>query len=189
MSESQQNKINNRVKNSLGTSYINIPEKHSEDTRKTLGTNSEYKIDYSRKFYLFDVIPMGAVRMTQSDRWKTNPKHTDLNKRQREVVTRYFEFKDSIKKQAEQLKFKVSGVLEIVFLVPMPFTWSEKKKVRHNKQPVETRPDIDNYVKAFMDGLEVEDGFVWKVIAEKRHAFKGSILVYETNTICDTLEN
>jgi Holliday junction resolvase RusA-like endonuclease len=71
----------------------------------------------------------------------------------------------------------------------MPFTWSEKKKVRHNKKPVETRPDIDNYVKAFMDGLEVEDGFVWKVIAEKRYAFKGSILVYETNTICDTLEN
>lgn len=179
MTVNQQNKTNNRIKNSFGTCYINIPENHSEDTRKTLENNSEYEIDYSRKFYLFDVIPMGAVRMTQSDKWKTNPNHINPEKRQREAVTKYFDFKDKIRQQAQTMKFKLTGVLEIVFLVPMPFTWSEKKKVRHNKKPVETRPDIDNYVKAFMDAMEFEDGFVWKIVAEKRHAFKGSILVYE----------
>lgn len=180
MTDKQQDKINNRVKISFGTCFVNEIKTHSEETRKALETHSEYQIDYSRKFYLFDVIPMGAVRMTQSDKWKTNPNHIDPNKRQREVVTKYFDFKDKIREQAKSMKFKLSGVLEIVFLVPMPFTWSEKKKVRHNKKPVETRPDIDNYVKAFMDALESEDGFVWKTIAEKRYAFKGSILVYET---------
>ena len=170
---------NNRVKNSIGTCFIN-----KRDLKSTEANNpDEYEVDYTRCFYLFDVVPMGAVRMTQSDKWKVNPNHSDPLKRQREVVTRYFEFKSKIKAQAEQMQFKLGGVLEIAFLVPMPHTWSEKKKIKHNKQPVKTRPDIDNYVKSFMDALEVEDGFVWKIIAEKRYAFKGSILVYENYII------
>ena len=40
------------------------------------------------------------------------------------------------------------------------------------------RPDLDNLVKAFMDALSVEDGYVWKITAEKRYSFNGSILVY-----------
>jgi Holliday junction resolvase RusA-like endonuclease len=179
MSDNEFNK-SNRVKISFGACHINQPQIKLESNSNEA---SDYQIDYERYFYLFDVIPMGAVRMTQSDRWKLNPNHKDPLKRQREVVTRYFEFKDKIKAQSTEMKFKLSGVLEIVFLVPMPFTWSEKKKVKHNKQPVKTRPDIDNYVKAFMDALEFEDGFVWKIIAEKRYAFKGSILVYENYII------
>jgi Holliday junction resolvase RusA-like endonuclease len=121
---------------------------------------------------------MGAVRMTQSDRWKTNPRHVDPNKRQREVVTQYFEYKNKVLEQAREMKFELPEVLEIVFCVPMPFTWSEKKKVRNNKLPVKKRPDIDNYVKAFMDAMSNEDGNVWKIISEKRYAYRGSILVY-----------
>jgi Holliday junction resolvase RusA-like endonuclease len=45
--------------------------------------------------------------------------------------------------------------------------------------PVKTRPDIDNYVKGFMDALLIEDGFVWKITAEKRYAFQGSIIIYQ----------
>lgn len=175
MTDKQAVKINNRIKVSFGTSYINSPEKTLEKPT----AQTDYEIDYDRKFWLFDVIPVGAVRMTQSDKWKTNPNHSDPKKRQREAVQKYFEYKDKVREQAQLMKFHLQGVLEIVFLVPMPFTWSEKKKVRHNRKPVETRPDIDNYVKAFMDALETEDGFVWKVIAEKRYSYKGSILVYE----------
>ena len=154
MTDKQQDKINIRIKNSFGTCYVNSLKEHSDNTQNTPEIQPEYQIDYSRKFYLFDVIPMGAVRMTQSDKWKTNPNHLDPKKRQREAVTKYFDFKNKIREQAEFMKFKLTGVLEIVFLVPMPFTWSEKKKVRHNKKPVETRPDIDKYVKALMDAFE-----------------------------------
>jgi Holliday junction resolvase RusA-like endonuclease len=180
MPENKINKIN-RVKESFGACHINTPRTKLEPNSNQTRTELEYEIDYTRKFYLFDVVPMGAVRMTQSDKWKTNPNHSDPQKRQRETVARYFDFKDKVRQQARQMNYKMSGVLEIVFLVPMPNSWSEKKKLRHNKHPVTTRPDIDNYIKSFMDALEVEDGFVWKVITEKRHAFKGSILVYETN--------
>jgi Holliday junction resolvase RusA-like endonuclease len=138
----------------------------------------KYEIDYSKRFYLFDVVPMGAVRMTQSDRWKLNPDHVDPKKRQRTAVTEYFAFKNKIKAQAEEMNFELPQVLRIVFLIPMPFTWSEKKKVNNNKTKVLKRPDIDNLVKSFMDALSVEDGYVWKVEAEKRYSFNGSILVY-----------
>jgi Holliday junction resolvase RusA-like endonuclease len=76
------------------------------------------------------------------------------------------------------MNFELPQVLDIVFLIPMPFTWSEKKKVKHNKTKVMKRPDLDNLVKAFMDALSVEDGYVWKITAEKRYSFNGSILVY-----------
>ena len=143
----------------------------------------KYQIDYDRGFYLFDVVPMGSVRMTQSDRWKTNPNHIDPKKRQRSVVTEYFDFKNKIKAQANAMKFELPQVLDIVFLIPMPFTWSEKKKVKYNKTKVLKRPDIDNLVKAFMDALSVEDGYVWKITAEKRYAFRGSVIVYMTNNL------
>ena len=160
-----------RIKRSFGQCHFNNGE--------TLITpNIQYEIDYSRRFYIFDVIPMGAVRMSQSDRWKTNPNHTDPNKRQRQAVTEYFDFKNKIKAQAEQMNFQLPEILDIVFLIPMPFTWSEKKKVKHNKTKVMKRPDLDNLVKAFMDALSVEDGYVWKITAEKRYSFNGSILVY-----------
>ena len=159
------------VKHSFGQCYLNNGNVLISEVEK-------YEIDYSRRFYLFDVVPMGAVRMTQSDRWKTNPNHTDLKKRQRSVVTEYFDFKNKIKAQANEMNFQLPQVLDIVFLIPMPFTWSEKKKVRNNKTKVLKRPDIDNLVKAFMDALSVEDGYVWRITAEKRYSFKGSILVY-----------
>ena len=75
------------------------------------GTKTEinfikYEIDYNRDFYLFDIIPMGAVRMTKSDTWKLNPNHADPKKRQRKSVTKYFEFKNNIKFQAEKMNIE-----------------------------------------------------------------------------------
>ena len=166
-----ESKTNVRVKNVFGQCYFN-------NGKSLISPTEKYEIDYDRKFYLFNVIPIGAVRMTQSDKWKTNANHVDPKKRQRESVRQYFEFKTAIRTQAEQMNYVLSEVLDIVFLVPMPFTWSEKKKVKYNKTKVNKRPDLDNYIKAFIDALSIEDGFVWKIQAEKRYAFNGSILVY-----------
>ncbi len=140
---------------------------------------THFELDYSRKIYIFDLVPVGAVRMTQSDKWKTNPNHADPNKRQRAEVTKYFSFKTNLKQQAKMLNYELGDTLEIVFLVPMPKSWSNKKKEKMNKLPVKTRPDLDNYEKAFMDSLSNEDGNVWKINSEKRHAYQGSIIVYK----------
>ena len=161
-----------RIKSSFGQCHVH--------EGSMIELNEEpYQIDYSRKFYLFDVIPTSAPRMSQSDRWKTNPNHPDPKKRQREVVTRYFAYKDTLKWQAKQMNYEFKNHLDIVFIVPIPDSFSEKKKQRLNGTPVKTKPDIDNYVKAFMDSLKHEDGDVWYIKAIKVYGFKGSVLVYE----------
>lgn len=159
-------------KASIGTLYINKGSISVID-------ESCFILDSTRKYYLFDIVPMGAVRMTQSDRWKINPNHHNILQRQRPEVTRYFAFKRTIKEQAAKMAYVQENTLEIVFLVPMPNSWSKKKKQRQNRMPVKTKPDIDNYVKAFLDALLTEDGHIWKIIAEKRYAYKGSIIVYK----------
>lgn len=159
-------------KASIGTLFINKGS-------VTVIEETCFILDSTRKYFLFDVVPMGAVRMSQSDRWKTNPDHHNILQRQRPEVTRYFRFKRTIKEQSAKMGYTQENTLEIVFLVPMPASWSKKKKERENKMPVKTKPDIDNYVKAFLDALLVEDGHIWKIIAEKRYAYKGSIIVYK----------
>jgi Holliday junction resolvase RusA-like endonuclease len=159
-------------KTSLGQIWIN------EGLTSTI-IEKPFELDYSRKFFVFDIVPMGAVRMSQSDRWKTNPSHSDPRKRQRPEVTRYFHFKDVVRDQSKELGYIQGDTLEIVFCVPMPKSWSLKKQKAMNKMPVKTRPDIDNYVKAFLDALLVEDNNIWSIKAEKRFAFGGSIIIYQ----------
>lgn len=139
-----------------------------------------YDLDQSRNYFLFDVIPIPAPRMTQSDSWKTNPNHEDPKKRQRKVVAQYFEYKNELNRQAADLKFELRPVLDILFLIPMPDSWSGKKKKQSNKMPCKAMPDTDNLIKAFMDSFSDNDSFVWKITAQKIWAYRGSIIVFET---------
>lgn len=160
-----------RIRTSLGKSYFN------EGTVREL-KEEKFVLDKSRRFYLLDVIPMGAVRMTVSDKWKTNPNHADPRKRQRKAVQDYFAFKNKLQWECNILKFELGSQIEIVFFIPMPDSWSEKKKEKMNGTPHKQRPDCDNVIKAVQDTLLKEDGNVWSVNAKKYWAYNGSILVY-----------
>jgi Holliday junction resolvase RusA-like endonuclease len=141
--------------------------------------NEPYKIDYSRRFYLFDIVPISAPRMTQSDRWRVNPEHPDINKRQREVVTKYFAYKNELIRQAKQLNFEINSVFEVVFIIPMPNSWSEKKKQKMNGLPCQVKPDTDNLTKAIKDTFCENDSYIWKESAEKRWGHLGSIIIFQ----------
>ena len=144
-----------------------------------MAVNEEkYVVDRTREFYLFDVIPIGAPRMTQSDRWKVNPNHPDPRKRQRPPVTQYYAFKDALKLQANLMKFELPKYFEAVYFVPMPDSWSEKKKLRMNGMPCEPKPDTDNITKGIKDTLRKSDSDIWLEFAQKRWAYNGSILIY-----------
>ena len=162
-----------RIRNSFGECHIN------KGTVLEFNQEEVYKLDYTRKFYLFDIIPMGAIRMTQSDTWKTNPNHTDPNKRQRKVVGEYFNFKNTLLWQAKSLNFELKFHLDILFLIPMPATWSKKKKEQMNGLPHKQKPDTDNLVKSVKDALKKDDSDIWWEKAEKRWAYKGSIIIFE----------
>lgn len=138
----------------------------------------KYALDYSRKFYILNVIPMGAVRMTQSDRWKTNPNHIDPRKRQRIAVQRYFAFKTLLKAEAKKVGYELGECLDVVYLIPMPNSWSKKKKEKMNGLPCKVRPDTDNITKAFKDTLRKEDNDIWYEKAEKRWSYQGKIIVF-----------
>jgi Holliday junction resolvase RusA-like endonuclease len=163
--------MSKRIKNSIGVSATN-----NGKTRQI--EESKYIVDKERKCHLIDVIPMGAVRMTKSDKWK-QPDHPDPKKRRREAVTRYFDFKNTVTKECNKLGINLSNCLDVVFFIPMPESWSLKKKEKMNGMPHKSRPDIDNILKGLMDALRKEDGDIWSIKAEKRYAFKGSILIYD----------
>ena len=161
-----------RIKTSYG-------ECHFNDGQHNDVSSERYILDHTRRFYMFDVIPMGAPRLTQSDRWKTNPNHPDPLKRQRKVVTQYWAFKTLLKLQANQLQFELGNVLDALYLIPMPNSWSNKKKERMNGLPCEVKPHTDNIKKGLKDTLRKNDSDIWYEKAEKRWAYHGSIIIFQ----------
>lgn len=161
-----------RVKSSFGKMHFN-------DGSALEISKDRYVLDYTRRFYIFDLIPIGAPRMTQSDKWKLNPNHPDPLKRQRKSVTQYFAFKTLLQLQSKQLNFQLGNALDAVYLIPMPNSWSNKKKERMNGLPCEVKPDTDNITKAIKDTLRKNDSDIWYEKAEKRWAYHGSIIIFQ----------
>lgn len=152
-----------RIKNTIGTHYIN-------NGKVSDGIIDKIVIDYSRKFYLFNINPVAKPRMTMRDKWLNPP---------RPVVASYRAFKDEFSYQCNLMKFKLKIPLDIIFFIAMPLTWSQKKKQQMNGMPNENIPDLDNYIKAVCDSLGINDKIIWKINSEKRWAFFGSILIYD----------
>jgi Holliday junction resolvase RusA-like endonuclease len=124
-----------------------------------------------------NVEPMGAVRMTKSDTWKTDPNHPNPMKRQRDAVRRYFAFKNAILDSCNKANFTLDNCIHLTFCLSMPKSWSEKKKKAYCGQPHKSRPDLDNLIKAVMDSLRKEDGDIYRIYAEKRYSYEGFILI------------
>jgi len=115
---------------------------------------------------IIPITPCPAPRMTQSDKWRKRP-----------CVLRYRAFRDELRRH-----IKVEDVpipLFLSFYIPMPASWSGKKKLAMCGKPHLQKPDIDNLVKAFMDSLFENDSHVWAVSARKRWGINGEILIDE----------
>lgn len=112
---------------------------------------------------IIPVAPVPKPRMTRNSSWKPAAK-------------RYFAFKD-------ELRGHVKGELEprfmVQFNVPMPKSWSKKRRAEMLGKPHQSKPDVDNYLKAFMDALCSDDSYVYDVRATKYWADTGSIELYE----------
>lgn len=161
-----------RVKESLGRYLFN-------DGTPTVFEYKKFVLDKTRRFYAFDVIPMGKPRMTQSDKWKTDPNHKDPNKRKREVVHKYHTLQNQIREQAEKLGFVLQKTFEAVFFVPMPDSWKQSKKEKLNGMPCEDGFDVDNGCKFIMDTFLKQDKQVWCIKCSKYWAYYGSIIIFQ----------
>lgn len=106
-----------------------------------------------KKFY---INPIPKPRMTRADRWKKRP-----------CVIKYWEYKDKLKELLKLYKVEIDDVIKVKFGVPMPKSWSKKKKKEMQEKPHQQRPDVDNLVKGLMDSLFQEDSHIHTIEAKK----------------------
>jgi len=114
---------------------------------------------------IFTITPMAKPRMVQSDKWK-----------KRSVVMRYWDFKAELLRQRDGFIMPESGY-HATFIIPMPKSWSKKKRLAMNGQPHKTKPDKDNLEKALLDALETDDAHIWDGRVTKVWGKAGIIII------------
>ena len=96
---------------------------------------------------VYHIQPMGKPRMTRADKWKKRPE-----------VMRYRAFCDHVRLLGVSLPEAYSHV---TFILPMPKSWSNKKRAQMNGKPHQGKPDLDNLMKSLMDALFEDDTHIW----------------------------
>ena len=62
-----------------------------------------------------------------------------------------------------------------IFTLPMPKSWSKKKRENMRGRPHRQKPDVDNLCKALLDALYTDDCVVWDIAIRKIWGDEGSI--------------
>lgn len=114
--------------------------------------------------------------MTQRDRWQG-----------RKCVQGYYDFKDELRLQWGNEQFPSPHFLG--FFLPMPRSWSKKKKRLMYGTPHLQRPDIDNMQKAVMDCLLSEDSHIYGGMEFKFWAEEGLIFIAHLEEVMPLLQN
>lgn len=115
----------------------------------------------------FDIIPVPKPRMTQSDKWN-----------KRAVVLRYWAFKSDLSRQALHQGFELAPAFQVSFFLPMPKSWSKKKKAEMQLKPHQTTPDLDNLEKSLADSLlPNDDSGIWHKVSKKIWDYEGHIII------------
>lgn len=115
---------------------------------------------------IFDVTPVAKPRMTRRDVWKQRPS-----------VMKYRQYCDDLRAEAEKKNYKIGNQIGLIFYMPMPDSWSIKKKAKYVGTPHKQRPDDDNLIKAYCDALAEEDSDIWNKHAIKVWSYTGKIEV------------
>jgi Holliday junction resolvase RusA-like endonuclease len=114
----------------------------------------------------FPIVPVPKPRQTQADRWRKRP-----------AVLRYRAFADECRlmiKQPPRCPFHVT------FVLPMPRTWSAKKRKAMDGAPHMTKPDVTNLTKAIEDALwPVDDSHLHDMRITKVWGAEGGIWLEE----------
>lgn len=109
----------------------------------------------------YEITPVPAPRMTRADAWKQRP-----------CVLRYRKFRDQVR--AAGIKIPENGAI-IDFLMPMPASWSQKKRDEQYLMPHKQKPDLDNLAKALFDAVFDDDCHVWSFTVRKYWYTDGAI--------------
>ena len=116
---------------------------------------------------VYHITPVPKPRMTQADRWRKRP-----------CVVRYFAFCDECKKHPEMVPQPGDTVF---FVMPMPKSWSKKRKAEMYGSVHMQKPDFDNLTKALLDATMKEDKEVWGLCSLKTWGNTGAIVIERAN--------
>jgi Holliday junction resolvase RusA-like endonuclease len=124
------------------------------------------------KKVVFDITPQTNVRATQGDRVffripREKLRPDGLKRLLR--LEKYNDYKVSILALAKQKRFILpeQGV-HIIFYFPVPKSWAKYKKEEMHMKLHQSKPDIDNCIKAVFDSLMSEDKYIADFRATKR---------------------
>lgn len=108
-------------------------------------------MDNQIQYLMWDVTPVPKPRMTQRDKWL---------KPARKPVAQYHSYKKCLQAFSLRDKYVVTNPLSLIFVMPMPASWSKKKRLSMIGQPHTDKPDLDNLIKAFKDSLCENDSHI-----------------------------
>lgn len=112
---------------------------------------------------IYNITPVPKPRMTQGDRWS-----------KRKPVLNYFAFKSECKLKGVTIP---ECNYHVIFVIPMPKSWSNKKRAEMKGKPHQQRPDKDNLEKGLLDAIFDEDCRVWDGRATKIWGETGQIII------------
>lgn len=116
--------------------------------------------DRSRKIIL-NITPQTHVRTTQGDKVffripRENLRPSGLKRLLR--IERYNQYKISLSAEAKRMQFRMHPQgMSITFYIPVPRSWTKKKKRQAHLQFHTSTPDLDNLMKAMQDSLLTDD--------------------------------
>lgn len=113
------------------------------------------------------IVPVARPRMTRRDIWMQRPS-----------VVKYWSYKDEIRASLKEKGYTPEETLHIEFHVPLPKSYSKKKKMELAGQPHRKRPDLDNFIKGWLDAVMEEDSVVHTIQAKKIWSLEGKIVIY-----------
>lgn len=113
----------------------------------------------------YNITPLGKPRMTRADKWKKRPE-----------VLRYRAFCDEVR--LKKVTLPESGY-HVIFVLPMPPSWSKKKRALMDGKPHQQKPDKDNLEKALLDALFGEDSHIWDGRVTKIWGETGKMIIRE----------
>jgi Holliday junction resolvase RusA-like endonuclease len=114
-----------------------------------------------------NITPLGKPRMTQRNKWYTPP-----------ALQKYWDYANELKRLLPDYQLPI--ILNIVFYIPFPKSYSHKKRRELIGLLHMERPDIDNLAKGFMDAFKdngTDDKKVAILHAEKYWADQGGIVL------------
>lgn len=113
----------------------------------------------------YPITPVPKPRMTRRDKWLNPP---------RPAVAKYWAFKDEVRLRG--VIVPTSGY-HVTFILPMPQSWSKKKRGDMDGKPHTQTPDKDNLEKALLDAIYERDEHVWDGRVTKLWGKDGKIIV------------